>query len=152
MPKLNLKAVCNEEESILKYLEANASEALTEKINKKAERPMIPCLVYCHNEAKKLYDERKGTNNCIMIDDATVFGWAVHYYEDVEAEEDIKKANALLEKLEAEEKGETKVDTKKHYPQPPVMPKKEEKPKKPTAEKLIKAYQQLSLLDMLEEE
>lgn len=143
MPKLNLKAVCNEEESILKYLEANASEALTEKINKKAERPMIPCLVYCHNEAKKLYDQRKGTNNCIMIDDATVFGWAVHYYEDVEAEEDIKKANALLEKLEAEEKA--KSNPKPTKTETPI------KKEKPTAEKLIKAYQQLSLLDMLDE-
>lgn len=142
MPKLNLKAVCNEEEAILKYLEANASEALTEKINKKAERPMIPCLVYCHNEAKKLYDQRKGTNNCIMIDDATVFGWCVHYYEDVEAEEDIKKANALLEKLEAEEKAKSEPKPKTEAPT---------KKEKPTAEKLIKAYQQLSLLDMLDE-
>lgn len=144
MPKLNLKAVCNEEEAILKYLEANASEALTEKINKKAERPMIPCLVYCHNEALERYKKNNGTNNCIMIDDATVFGWAVHYYEDVEAEEDIKKAKALLEKLEAEEKA--KSEPKPTKTETPI------KKEKPTAEKLIKAYQQLSLLDMLEEE
>ena len=146
--ELNLKAVCNEEEKILKYLKENASEALAEKINKKPERPMIPCLSYCFEEARKMYEERKGTNNCIMLDDDVVYGWAVHYYEDVEAEEDIKKAKALLKQLEAEEKGETKVEPKKHYPQPPVMPKKKEKP---TAEKLVKAYQQLSLLDLLEE-
>lgn len=142
--ELNLTAVCNEEEKILKYLKENASEALVEKINKKPSRPMIPCLVYCHNEAKKLYDQRKGTNNCIMIDDATVFGWCVHYYEDVEAEEDIKKAKALLEKLEVEEKA--KSEPKPTKTETPI------KKEKPTAEKLIKAYQQLSLLDMLEEE
>ena len=140
--KLNLKAVCKEEEKILNYLEENASEALVEKINKKPERPMIPCLVHCHNEAHELYKKNNGTNNCIMIDDDTVYGWAVHYYEDVEEEEDIKKAQKLLEKLEAEEEKET--------PKPSTH-KKEEKPKKPTADKLIKAYQQLSLLDLLEE-
>lgn len=141
--KLNLKAVCKEEEKILNYLEENASEALAEKINKKPERPMIPCLVYCHNEAHELYKKNNGTNNCIMIDDDTVYGWCVHYYEDVEEEEDIKKAQKVLEQLEAEEEKETPK---------PSTPKKEEKPKKPTADKLIKAYQQLSLLDLLEEE
>lgn len=144
--ELNLTAVCNEEEKILKYLEENASEALASKINKKEKRPMIPCLAYCYDEAKKLYQERKGTNNCIMLDDEVVYGWAVHYYEDVEEQQDIEKAKKILEKLKAEE-------NKKSEPKPTKVEKPvETKPAKPSAEKLIKAYKQLSLLDMLDEE
>ena len=141
--ELNLKAVCEEDERILKYLKENASEELAEKINKKAERPIIPCLVYLYDEAKKLYEQKKEKHNCIMVDDQTVFGWAVHYYEDVEAEEDIKRAQKLLEQLEKEEKA-------KAEPKPKVEQKpKEVKVEKPSAEKIIKAYKQLSLLEEL---
>ena len=139
--KLNLKAVCFEEEKILKYLEENASESLAEKINKKPERPMVAMLNYLYKEAKEQYEKNKGKNNCIMLDDSTVYGWAIHYYEDVESEEDIKKANKVLEQLGLVDVEETK-----------VVKQKVEKPKakeKPTQEKLLKAYQQLSLLDEL---
>lgn len=146
--KLNLTAICDEEKDILEYLENNASEALREKINKKPERPILPCLVYCYDEAQKLYKERKGTHNCAMVRNETVYGWAVHYYEDVEEQQDIEKAKKVLEKLKAQEKA-------KSEPKPTKVVKPIETPKKPikpSAEKLIKAYKQLSLLDMLEEE
>lgn len=143
--KLNLKAVCVEEEKILKYLEENVSEELAEKINKKPERPMVAMLNYVYKEAEELYRKNSNQNNCIMIDDPVVYGWAIHYYEDVESEEDIAKANKVLEQLNSIDEEETK-PTSKSTPKP-----KSSKPKneKPTKEKLLKAYQQLSLLDEL---
>ena len=147
--KLNLTAICDEEKDILEYLERNASEALVQKINKKPERPMVPCLAYCYNEARNLCENGffGNSNKCKMVKDQTVYGWAVHYYEDVEAEEDIAKAKQLLKKLEAEEKAksEPKTETK---PTVKVKPQNVAKPK-PTAEKLVKAYEQLSLLKEL---
>jgi hypothetical protein len=75
---------------VKEYLENNASDALTEKINngvpiEKDGKPLINkkdlagFMKYACAEAKKQAD--KGANGA-CIQDSTVFGWAIHYFEE----------------------------------------------------------------------
>ena len=88
--ELNLTANTTAEEKILQYLKENASETLTEKINngtpfEKDGNPLLNkktlsgFMKYACDEARKLAE--KGANSACM-DDATVYGWAVHYFEE----------------------------------------------------------------------
>lgn len=88
--KLNLQAVTKEEQKVKAYLEANASEVLAEKINsgvriKKDGKTLINkktlagFLKYACDEAKK--QAEKGAQSA-CIDDDTVYGWSVHYFEE----------------------------------------------------------------------
>ena len=56
------------------------------------------CMSYITSEARKL-----ATNNCAMVEDSVVYGWAVHYFED-EWESEVKKKAADEAKRELEEK------------------------------------------------
>jgi hypothetical protein len=76
MAKLNLKAVTEPEKRISAYLEANASETLAEKI-RAAGPSMSGVMGHINGKARKL------GGGTVCVDDATVFGWAAHYYEDV---------------------------------------------------------------------
>lgn len=73
---LNLEAKTNNEKLILKYLEENASEILKEKINS-GEKTLKECWEFIKGEARK-----KAVNGCACIDDQTVFGWAIHFFEE----------------------------------------------------------------------
>lgn len=88
--ELNLTAITPAEEKILQYLKENASETLAEKINngtpfEKDGKPLLNkktlsgFMKYVCDEARKLAE--KGANSA-CIDDATVYGWAVHYFEE----------------------------------------------------------------------
>ena len=88
--KLNLDAKTNEERKVKAYLEANAFEALAGKINngvriQKGGRTLINrktlagFMKYACDEAKK--QAVKGAQST-CIDDAVVYGWAVHYFEE----------------------------------------------------------------------
>ena len=88
--ELNLTAITPAEEKILQYLKENASETLAEKINngtpfEKDGKPLLNkktlsgFMKYACDEARKLAE--KGANSA-CIDDATVYGWAVHYFEE----------------------------------------------------------------------
>ena len=88
--ELNLKANTPSEQKILEYLQNNASETLAEKINngtpfEKDGKPLLNkktlsgFMKYACDEARKLAE--KGANSA-CIDDATVYGWAVHYFEE----------------------------------------------------------------------
>ena len=88
--KLNLTAQNKQEELVLKYLRDNASETLADKINngtpfEKDGKPLLnkktlsDFMKYACNEAKSLAE--KGANSA-CIDDATVYGWAIHYFEE----------------------------------------------------------------------
>ena len=88
--KLNLTATNIPEERIKTYLEENASPTLAEKINfgtpiTKDGKPLINrktlagFFKYATEEARKL-----ATKNTIgaYVDDDTVFGWSIHYFEE----------------------------------------------------------------------
>ena len=88
--ELNLTANTPVEEKILQYLKENASETLANKINngtpfEKDGKPLLNkktlsgFMKYACDEARKLAE--KGANSA-CIDDATVYGWAVHYFEE----------------------------------------------------------------------
>ena len=87
MARINLAAGNGAERRILEYLEANASEALAEKINA-GSRTIGDALKFCEGEARKLHSG----SGCLCVDDATVFGWAVHFFEEREAEDGGRKA------------------------------------------------------------
>ena len=88
--ELNLKANTPSEQKILEYLQNNASETLADKINngtpfKKDGNPLLNkktlsgFMKYACDEARNLAE--KGANSA-CIDDATVYGWAIHYFEE----------------------------------------------------------------------
>lgn len=88
--ELNLTAQNKQEELILNYLQNNASETLADKINngtpfEKDSKPLLNkktlagFMKYACDEARKLAE--KGANSA-CIDDATVYGWAIHFFEE----------------------------------------------------------------------
>ena len=88
--KLNLKPQGKEQELLLSYLEQNASETLAEKIiNGVAvtkngtqlimKKDLTGFMKYASEEAKKV--AAKGANYA-CIEDKTVFGWMMHYFEE----------------------------------------------------------------------
>jgi len=90
MQELNLTATTLEQTRIKEYLELNASNTLAEKINNgviiekegKAllnKKDLNLFMKYACDEARK--QAYKGATSA-CIDDATVFGWAIHYFEE----------------------------------------------------------------------
>ena len=90
MISLNLTASGTEQNLIKDYLEQNASETLADKINygvviEKDGKKLLNVktldgfMAYAAEEAKKLAE--KGAK-CACIEDAVVFGWAIHYFEE----------------------------------------------------------------------
>lgn len=73
---LKLEAKTKNEQIILDYLNANVSETLADKINN-GVKTLSQCWNYIFSEAKKLAE-----NNCACVDNDTVFGWAVHFFEE----------------------------------------------------------------------
>lgn len=74
------------ETTIKKYLDNRAKEdSLFAETYKKANKSIKECCKYIYSQARKL---AKGSNS-VGIDDATVYGWAVHYYDEdnIEVEE-----------------------------------------------------------------
>lgn len=88
--ELNLTVQNKQEELVLKYLQDNASETLADKINNGTpfekdghsltnKKSLSDFMKYACNEAKSLAE--KGANSA-CIDDATVYGWSIHYFEE----------------------------------------------------------------------
>lgn len=88
--ELNLTAQNKQEELVLKYLQDNASETLADKINNgtsfekdgkplRNKKTLAGFMKYACDEARKLAE--KGANYA-CIDDQTVYGWAIHYFEE----------------------------------------------------------------------
>jgi len=83
---INLEAKGQFQEIIKKYLDENASEVLTEKINS-GDKTLSGCENYIKEEARK-----QSTGGCACIEDAVVYGWAIHYFEEDEIKEKAKAA------------------------------------------------------------
>ena len=121
---LNLEAKTNNEKIVLDYLDKNASYTLAEKINN-GKKTLSQCWSYIVSEAKK-----QATNGCACIDDATVFGWAIHFFEE-----------DSIEAKHCEAKATVKTTAKSEKESEPRAEKKTSK-----AEPL--QLEQISLLDM----
>lgn len=75
------------ENAIKNYLDKRAeSDRLFAESYKKENKSIQECCKYIYSQAKKLL--AKG-GNAVGVDDDTVYGWAVHYYD----EDDIKVEN-----------------------------------------------------------
>lgn len=109
------------QKKILDYINENASEALTEKINS-GKKTMAGCFDYIKNEAKK-----QAVKGCACIEDQEVYGWAMHYFE----EDSIKE-------------GEIKQRAAVYEPEP-----KKPEPKKPEPKKTNDLDGQLDLFSMI---
>ena len=90
MIELNLKANGIEQEKLKEYLENNASEMLAEKINNGVrvvkdnktfinKKDLKGFWKYATDEAKKIAE--KGATGT-FVDDNTVYGWLIHYFEE----------------------------------------------------------------------
>ena len=93
--KLRLEAKTKEQELVKAYLEENASDILAEKINNGArivkdgavllnKKTLDGFMTYAADEARKLAE--KGARSA-CIEGKTVYGWAVHYFEEDSIEE-----------------------------------------------------------------
>ncbi len=87
---LNLEAKTKPQKLILAYLEKNATEELIEKINNGvriekdgkqliSKKTLDGFMSYANSEARKLA-EKGATSAC--VEDAIVYGWAMHYFEE----------------------------------------------------------------------
>ena len=92
MIALNLIANGNEQIRIKNYLENNVSEILAQKINKGVpytkdnkeylnKKDLNGFMKYACDEARNLAAKDA---RCACIEDTTVFGWAIHYFEEDE--------------------------------------------------------------------
>lgn len=126
----------NFETIIQTYLENRAkTDSLFAETYKKANKSIKECCKYIYSQARKL---AKGSNS-VGIDDATVYGWAVHYYD----EDDIK-----VDKVQ--ERVEVAAPTTIQNPiskEKPVQKKNERKITKQERQKIFES-RQLSLFDM----
>lgn len=131
--KLNLQANDVAEQRVKAYLEENASEDLAKKINEGVpvnkdgktliqKKTLAGFIQYATEEARKTAE--KGARSA-CVDDNTVFGWAVHYFE-----EDAIEGELFNEDGTPYEKPRPKVETKPYTPPAP-------KPKEPTLFDLI---------------
>ena len=123
--KLNLDAKTNEERKVKAYLEANASEILAEKINNGVrihkdgktllnKKTLAGFMKFACDEAKK--QAEKGTQSA-CIDDAVVYGWAVHYFEEDGIEGTLYNENGTEYKIQPSIA--TKAPTVKYTPPKP---------------------------------
>lgn len=176
MKELVLTAHNVAEQRIKEYLEHNASDTLADKINHgtpltKDGKPLVMrktlqgFFKYATTEARKLAE--KGANFA-CVDDQTVFGWAIHYFEEESIEGELFNLDGTHyqePKPQAEQKAPTKpqAPTEKpgtteqmqmrilHTPAPDPEPKPERKPeRKPEPKTKPKATDtdQISLFDM----
>lgn len=139
MIKLNLVANGIEQKKIKEYLENNASEILANKINNgvkitKDNKTLINkkdlngFWKFATEEARKLAEKNaRGA----YVDDATVYGWAIHYFEEESIEGNLYNEDGTEFKI---------------APKITTTPKAQPKKEKPKEEKL-----QASLFDMLTE-
>ncbi len=123
--KLNLTPQNKQEELILNYLQNNASETLADKINngtpfEKDGHPLLNkktlsgFMKYACDEARKLAE--KGANSA-CIDDATVYGWAIHFFEEDSIEGTLYTIDGEEYKTAPKKVATTKPATVKPQPQ-----------------------------------
>lgn len=105
------------ETTIQTYLENRAkTDSLFAETYRKANKSIEECIKYIYSQARKL---AKG-GYAVGVDDATVYGWAVHYYD----EDDIK-VDKVKERVEVVAPAAEPSRTEQPKPQPkPVQKRK----------------------------
>jgi len=88
---ITLKTENDTERRVLAYLHENASDVLAEKINA-GKKTLAGAIDFAKGEARKLANGEP----CVCVDDATVFGWIVHFFEEDHIAEVPKKAKPTV--------------------------------------------------------
>lgn len=108
MIELNLQTSNKQEEIIKDYLQNNVSEVLADKINNGVKiikdnktlinkKTLSGFMKYACEEARNLAE--KGTN-CACVEDKTVYGWAIHYFEEDTIEGNLYNEDGTEYKIE----------------------------------------------------
>lgn len=129
------------EQAIQAYLDNRAkTDTLFAETYKKANKSIKGCCKYIYSKAREL---AKG-GNAVGVDDATVYGWAVHYYdEDNIKVEDVKeRVEVVAPAIVQEPVVQEPVKEEKSVKQKPARKKTKQELKK------IFDSRQLSLFDM----
>lgn len=104
------------ETTIQTYLENRAkTDSLFAETYRKANKSIEECIKYIYSQARKL---AKG-GNAVGVDESTVYGWAVHYYD----EDDIK-VDKVKERVEVVAPAAEPVRTEQPKPQPKHIQKR----------------------------
>jgi hypothetical protein len=130
MIELNLTASGKEQELIKQYLQENVSETLAEKINNGVKitkdnktllnkKDLNGFMKFANDEAKKLAEKDA---NCACVEDKTVFGWAIHYFEEDSIEGNLFNEDGTEYKVAPKMTTAPKVEVK----QPPKEEKKQQ--------------------------
>lgn len=126
------------EDTIKNYLDDRAKEdSLFAETYKKENKSIEECCKYIMQQAQKMYNKR--VNGGIAIDRKTVYGWAVHYYD----EDDIK----LEDELGRVEVADPTTIQNPISKEKPVQKKTERKKTKQERQKMLES-RQLSLFDI----
>ena len=158
MMKLNLTPATQPQKIIMAYLEQSASEVLADKINFGVEivkdgktlvnkKTLDGFMRYANSEARKIAE--KGANYA-CVDDATVFGWAIHYFEEDSIIEKLYNEDGTEyapPKKSAPKKAEKKAEPKPEVKKPEPKPEPKVIPIRPSSKKPI-VKNQLSLEDI----
>lgn len=141
MKSLNLNATNEPTRRIKEYLEQSASDVLADKINNGVQvekdgitlvnkKTLDGFMKYATEEARKIAE--KGSSYA-CVDDVTVFGWAVHYFEEDSIEEKLynldgteyvkptPKAKATTPKKVEKKKPDVKKPEPKKVEQTPII-------------------------------
>lgn len=105
------------ETTIQTYLENRAkTDSLFAETYRKANKSIEECIKYIYSQARKLANG----GNAVGVDESTVYGWAVHYYD----EDDIK-VDKVKERVEVVAPVAEPIRTEQPKPQPkPVQKRK----------------------------
>ena len=117
MNQLKLIANGQTEQRIIDYLNENASAVLAEKINA-GKKTLAGAVKYATDEARSL---AKG-GNCVCVDDATVFGWIVHFFEEDEIAEPKEQSKGTVRTPGGVKKAPAKKPVKVAKPEPVKKP------------------------------
>lgn len=122
--KVKLESGNSTEQRILDYLNENASEVLVEKINA-GKKTLSGAVKYATEQARKM----ASGSGCVCVDDATVFGWIVHFFEEDEIQEPkaekpkavVRTPAGVKKAKKAGKAGETPAVQKQDKPQGPIF-------------------------------
>lgn len=109
---------------LLLYVEQNATEELAEKINRGA-KTFEGCAAFVKGEARK-----QAQNGVAVIEDATVYGWAMHFFEEDEIPEPDEKAKTAASVGVTTKSAQTAEQKPKQQQAPREKAQKAPKPKK----------------------
>lgn len=98
------------------YLENRAkTDSLFAETYRKANKSIEECIKYIYSQARKLANG----GNAVGVDESTVYGWAVHYYD-----EDEIKVDKVKERVEVVAPAAEPSRTEQPKPQPKSVQKR----------------------------